>query len=79
MDKPTIEKDVPLPSHKPLGNYKWPFAEMGVGDSFFVPANTTEEKRRIQMNVMGSCRRFRDKGRFATRRVEGGVRVWRIE
>lgn len=51
---------------------------MEVGDSFFVPGATG----RVQNNLANCGRAFARTNapdrKFATRLVEGGVRVWRI-
>ena len=77
-----IEKNIPIPKKK--GNTKgnltgciplYPFDDMLIGDSFFVPAT---EKRKI--NIANSLR-LSAKSRNAkvtVRFVEGGLRVWKI-
>lgn len=61
---------------------KYPFEKMEVGDSFFVPNVPSRSLRkdyaRITAAVSGAHKMFRDQ-RFATRRVDGGVRVWRTQ
>lgn len=62
-----IEKGVPIPDRR--GKYPW--ADMDVGDSFFVATDKVENFRR---NVYGKNRN----GKKFTARAEGnGVRVWR--
>jgi hypothetical protein len=66
-----IESDVPVP----VGNTrsKYPWAEMKVGDSFFVEHGS--------QNVLSTSGRQYGKfhgGKFSTRREGNGVRVWRI-
>jgi hypothetical protein len=78
-----IEKGIPLcrPSSK---SNKYPFDDMEVGDSFFAPH---PEAKNARMSALA-----RNKGqykklpkhipvqrRFATRTVEGGIRIWRVE
>ena len=78
-----IEKNIELPKRSSGRPSKYPFSEMKVGDSFFIPVADHIDI----WNVAGAVRnaanmaRIRDKtiGRFSTRKVEGGVRVWRIE
>lgn len=71
-----IDKGVPLPETYQRGKY--PFREMGVGDSFFVAA-----AKRSQITSTVSYAGRRQGKRFITRAViENGVkgtRVWRIE
>jgi len=64
-----IEKNIPIPSH---GNEKntAPFEKMEVGDSVLVEHRG--EASRIY-NLMK-----RNKKKALTRRVENGIRVWRI-
>lgn len=79
-----IEKGVPIPN-KDAGRVRYPFGELKIEESFFVPAKSKrkEDINSLQRN-MGSLiaqwRRNNDLTRkFATRRTEDGVRVWRIE
>ena len=62
-----IEKGVALPTRALNGKY--PFAEMEVGDSFFVP-----KKRTIQTKSAATQLGFK----FKVRHVDGGCRVWRV-
>lgn len=59
------------------GRRKYPFMEMNVGQSIFVPG----ESPRLGDAILQSIKKYRErdglKGSFITRRVEGGVRVWR--
>lgn len=77
----SIEKNVAIPTierpNRKTGAYKYPFAKMEVGDSFFVPINREKELK----SVASSSSLYGSKlGRkFTTRKVVGGVRVWRIE
>lgn len=62
-----IEKGVPVPP----GRDKYPWADMDVGDSFFVATDKVENFKR---NVYAKNRN----GKMFTARAEGnGVRVWR--
>ena len=70
-----IERGVPAPVS---GRYsKYPFAGMQVGDSFFVPDGTS--KKRSSIHSM--CHQYGKKHgmKFQARRVDGGMRVWRVE
>ncbi|MFA6290147.1 MAG: hypothetical protein WC637_00120 [Victivallales bacterium] len=63
-----IDRGVPIP---PRRQEKYPIREMVGGDSILV--KETREK------VSGMLSYWRAKGRkFATRSMEGGVRIWRI-
>ena len=71
-----IDKGVPLPKKQvPVraGVAMYPWREMQVGDSFFV-AGTTVEK--FSGTLYQARKRLGTK--FASRTVEGGIRVWRI-
>ena len=65
-----IEKNIPIP--KPRNKY--PFALMDVGDSFFVPGKTASHLS----GSIGNAMRITS-GKFVTRNIDGGVRVWRVE
>ena len=85
-----IEKNVPL-----RGRGKYPFNEMEVGDSFFVPSPFHNKARQAALARNG--KRYRKRSgkpqRFITRTVntvvkgndinrnygEGGIRIWRVE
>ena len=85
-DSPKIDKAVPTPTErftaaKLRANY--PFAEMAVGDSFFLDAEhegmsiyAGSKTPRIAMIAS----RFGKKNakKFSTRSIDGGVRIWRI-
>lgn len=67
-----IEAGVPTPP-KRCQSTKYPFSEMSAGDSFFVADGDNKV-------VSASCAAGRRLGRkFSTRKVEGGVRVWRVK
>lgn len=67
-----IEKNVPIPADRRKKS-KYPWKEMEIGDSFFVPGKGTHEFRAVP----GAQKRYGMK--FTMRAVEGGVRVWRVE
>jgi hypothetical protein len=77
-----IEKNIPLPVGR-AGNGSgrapvYPFRLMEVGDSFMVPAQTDKEFARVEQ---AAYRANRNKSgcKYTARRVDGGIRVWRIE
>ena len=75
-----IEKEIELPSVISLRRL-YPFKEMEVGDSFFVPLNG-RDSRMVSVAIMGAGRATRMKGEKFTTRVnkeKDGVRCWRIE
>ena len=69
-----IEKAIEVPPIK-TGRYtKYPFHEMNIGDSFFaidIPA----ENLRSAASYFG----LRNKRKYMVRKVDGGVRCWRME
>jgi len=71
-----IEKGIPLPEVKRgrKGNYRYPWRDMAIGDSFLAP---DADIRYMAASAVGARKRLGR--RFACRTVEGGVRVWRIE
>lgn len=75
-----IDKNIPVPVNDGLGakQRKYPFAEMEIGDSFFIPSTGYHDRLRKARSLNAQFRRFKPK-RFALRSVDDGVRVWRIE
>lgn len=70
-----IDQSVPLPDDTGGRRRKYPFADMGVGDSFFAPDRTST-------NLNSAARRHRDKTFTARSVTEAGVkgaRVWRVK
>jgi hypothetical protein len=77
----TIEKNVPIPASTAGRGPIYPFAAMGVGDSFLVPvAVEAAAKRASGLSRAASAHAKKTEGRkYTVRKVkdEGGVRVWR--
>lgn len=75
-----IERDIPLAKITGTGartgtrESKYPLGEMDVGDSFLLSEGTVKTASHI---VVAGNKRFPDR-KFASRTVEGGVRVWRV-
>lgn len=74
MSEIKIEKGVPMPKPR-AQRAKYPWRELGVGDSFFVPGAA---RARCSVGAVHSAQRIGGGVRFTVRTVEGGVRVWRI-
>ena len=78
-----IEKNIERPDPKVGPIPKYPFREMKVGDLFFIPVADVAYRLKAGSAVRNAAlmARVRDKtiGRFSSRMVDGGVRVWRIE
>lgn len=72
-----IDKNVPAPTSG-SGRRTYPWAEMKVGDSFFVPGKTQQN---LSATACGWAHRHNPNAKFKTaKRTEGGVtgaRVWR--
>lgn len=70
-----IEKNIRIPTGTALDRF--PFSEMEIGDSFFVPtAELSENSVRSYVSRYG---KDRTDVAFKTATIEGGVRVWRVE
>lgn len=71
-----IDKGVPIPQAPRGRRPKYPFAQLEVGDSFFVAG----ESRKIVTNLsrLAHSHKTRHGGDFVTRVVDGGARVWRV-
>lgn len=72
-----VETGVPLPSPG-QGRKKYPWTKLELMQSFVVECGEWEIES--LMNSLTSCRANAQRGgkKFALRRVEGGVRVWRV-
>jgi hypothetical protein len=80
MENYKIEKGIPIPQK--LGrNPLWPFSQMEIKDSVFIPIEPYERKNHsLIMNAARNAGNKKNpKWKFCSRRVEGGIRVWRIE
>ena len=71
-----IEKNVPLPRPRQSGAPKYPWESMDVGDSFYVAGATVTL---LSASAASWSRRHGRERKFATRTVNGGVRVWRVK
>lgn len=75
-----IDKGVPLPpnsGNKGKGSRKYPFDDMQVGDSIFFETEYPNQRRELLWSVLTSYQK-RNGMKYATRIVDGGVRVWRV-
>lgn len=71
-----IEKGVPKPSSRKLRIY--PFAEMEIGDSFFIPlSDATTSQMPTQVRNAAIAFGHRHGRKFSVYTEEGGYRVWR--
>ena len=72
MDKPKIDKGIPIPKSRRVSKYEW-ISELKVGDSFVI--DQTKRSRPEQI-----ARRNKFKLRQTTiGQDEGKVRIWRIK
>lgn len=69
-----IDKGVSIPAGKRGSKYPW--ENMEVGDSFFVPC---EGKHKRSVGTYGASRGKRDGRKYRILALEGGVRIWRVE
>lgn len=78
-----IESGIPIPAiqsdaMRVYGRPKYPWSKMREGDSFFVPGDGRAQQQ-IKLSSATARRCLRHDGeRYVTRKVEGGVRVWRV-
>lgn len=69
-----IEKNIPIPNPEVGRNRLYPFDDLEIGDSFFVPNKTRHD-------FSGPLHQAsqRTKFKFSVRSVDGGVRIWRVK
>jgi len=66
-----VDTDVPMPPHRLAPNQRYPWHQLEVGHSFFVPNGNVK-------SLQCSASKRKAKGEaYIARTVEGGVRVWR--
>ena len=85
MSEFKVEKGVPVPPIVRKGvthKTKYPWREMEVGDSFFVPCRDGRDVRGMQRSFSGKKRAahygIRTKTRQSTENGVLGIRVWRV-
>ncbi len=66
-----IEKNIPIPPSSPIGEMIAVLKTMEVHDSVY----TTDEK--LARRAVAKAHKDDDARKYITRRVEGGMRVWR--
>lgn len=65
----TIEKNIPIAVTK----VRYPFADLQVGESFFVPGSTARK-------LSNAAQWYKSKGmKFTCKTMGGGARCWRVE
>ena len=71
---PKVEKGIPIPTRKSQRWKRYPFPEMEVGDSFLVSREDGYKAQSAAHEYGSRCG-----VKFCTRRLEIGLRVWRIK
>jgi len=80
----TIEKGVPYPKKGKKGFVNYPFDEMEVGDSFFVPLKKGNKITSLQPQILSNAKSYalhnKKDWTFKTSREEDetGIRIWRV-
>ena len=76
-----IENDVPIPPNARGRNNKYPWADMKVGDSFFVPGPPSGANPVTSSAYNQNIKNIKNgiKGRWSCQGKDGGTRVWRVE
>jgi len=77
-NKYPIEKNIPIPIGGLKVSTEYPLSEMEEGDSFFVPSEP-ERSKKIQQSIMTYVHRNMFAKKFTTRRIPGGIRIWRVK
>lgn len=70
-----IEKGIDLPAKRISRGSKYPFADMSVGDSFYVPGI----KPSTMSNTASRFAKEHEGFKFSVRAEGEGARVWRVE
>lgn len=71
-----VENGIAMPEVVRGARVRWPYEVLEVGESFVVPG----EGKNLVVGVCARNKKWGDKlgRRFTAKRVEGGVRVWRV-
>lgn len=90
MARITVSPNVPIPESKRVmpGEARYPFLDMKVGDSFFVPLTKGKTVSQLRNAINSSAYYVPGKpgmsgAKFSTRKVEEngqvGIRCWRVK
>ncbi len=75
----TIRTDVPMPlGHDGRAN-PYPWAELGVGHSFYVPRTRDEPLKKLLGRLQRACATAKGPAKYRARIEGDGVGVWRTE
>ena len=78
------EKNIPLPPRaydKAGRNARYPFPDMGIGDSFILKLSADPKKAKAKRGVISCLMAYHARKRgakYASRRLPEGLRVWRV-
>lgn len=73
-----VEREIPIPnSVTGRGSCKYPIVDLDIGESFLIPGTIKNAHSRATALVNYWQRKLRR--RYTVRKVDGGVRVWRVE
>ena len=72
-----VESDIPIP-RSGMGRPKYPWPDMKVGDSFFVPNRPDGSRPAVSSAASYQMGRSGKKATYSTRKEAGGVRIWRV-
>lgn len=79
--KPPPKKQAKQKSdRRPGADRKYPFPSMAIDNSFLLECDSVDYDR-IRQNVATACHLYKKKHpefNFEVRKVEGGIRVWRV-
>ncbi len=78
-----VERGIPIPRSDAQIPSKYPFKLMEVGDSFLVKYDGKITPGRLKRLILSNAYYYRSKVnldiKFVVKRMEGGVRCWRIK
>lgn len=76
-----IDKNIPIPNYESKNGRgpAYPFEDMVIGDSLFEPMDGLPTTIRSKVYSAATSYGKANGMKFKGRRVEGGVRVWRVE
>ena len=76
--KYAVDKKVPVPAFRGRATTRYPFAEMDVNDSFFVPMIDVASSKSLRQSTYAASKKHGGKS-FRMVEVENGYRVFRIK
>jgi len=74
-----IDKNIPLPDFHGVGRArKYPWPEMGIGDSFLIIDYPKDKRGCASNSCCGANLRYAPK-KFVQKLTEEGLRIWRVK